>query len=372
MRRSEVEKFIRLATECSVYVSPAAPGLSDAELVEVGGRLGYQKGEIADTMRGSGLEMDPRSGRWLPSNPMWADFIFPVDPDFRNLDAFEFVRRHVRELARSEGESSARVDRDVLVELGAAKGLPRNDIEVAVAVLCLSELLREEDGVLRPAPGRAEWPLPSEQRAQARDLPRVSRPDDLRARVYTAVEDVVQRRSDGRSQSSESLDAFAGALADLGYGHFTMWWRQTLAELRRADPNLLPVSTVVLAAALVEGALSFVVRHARDLNLGVFRSSDFDGSPKQWRIDKLIKSASGGGETAVLDNGTRTRAELLVRARQRIHAGRMLSEYRGAPPDLRPEEARDAKQTANVVVRGVLDWLQRYPPSTKTPASQGR
>ena len=47
--------------------------------------------------------------------------------------------------------------------------------------------------------------------------------------------------------------------------------------------------------------------------------------------------------------------------RQRIHAGRMLSDYPGGPPDVRPDEARDAKATAEQVVRAILDWLQRNP-----------
>jgi hypothetical protein len=66
-------------------------------------------------------------------------------------------------------------------------------------------------------------------------------------------------------------------------------------ELRQADPNAAPVSTCVLAAALVEGALTFVVRHARKTGLAVFRSNDFDGEPRTWKIDELVRSASTGG-----------------------------------------------------------------------------
>jgi len=36
----------------------------------------------------------------------------------------------------------------------------------------------------------------------------------------------------------------------------------------------------------------------------------------------------------------------------------MLSLHSGGPPDLRPEEARDAKATAEIVVRSVVDWLR--------------
>jgi hypothetical protein len=65
----------------------------------------------------------------------------------------------------------------------------------------------------------------------------------------------------------------------------------------------------------------------------------------------------------------RLRADELVRTRQRIHAGRMLSELPQGAPDLRPEEARAAKAMAELVVRRVLDWLTRYPqgPDPQTP-----
>jgi site-specific recombinase XerD len=71
----------------------------------------------------------------------------------------------------------------------------------------------------------------------------------------------------------------------------------------------------------------------------------------------LVASAASGGPDAVLDLQTKARAETLIGTRQRIHAGRMLSDYPSGPPDLRPDEARDARGTAEQVVRAVLDWL---------------
>ena len=88
------------------------------------------------------------------------------------------------------------------------------------------------------------------------------------------------------------------------------------------------------------------------------------GVPRTWKIDDLVASAARGGDSAILDEPTRMRAVGLINARQRIHAGRMLSEFpTGSAPDLRPDEARDAKATAEQVVRRVLDWLERYPPA---------
>jgi hypothetical protein len=123
--------------------------------------------------------------------------------------------------------------------------------------------------------------------------------------------------------------------------------------------NSTPVAASVLDAALVEGALTFIAKHAQNLKLGVMGSKDFDRDPTTWKIDDLVKSAAAGQESAILDESSRRRTEALIRARNRIRAGRMLSDFpSGVVPDLRPEEA-----TADLVVRRVLDWLQRYPPS---------
>jgi hypothetical protein len=186
----------------------------------------------------------------------------------------------------------------------------------------------------------------------------MSKPD--RARAYPFVKDVIARRADGRPRHAEPLDAFADELERLGYGPFRLWWTQTVSELKLSNPSSTPVAAAVLAAALVEGALTFIVKHARAN--GQFQSKDYEKDPRGWKIEDLVASAASGGPTAVLDLQTKARAETLIRTRQRIHAGRMLSEYPGGPPDLRPDEARDAKGAVEQVVRAVLDWLQRNPP----------
>jgi hypothetical protein len=186
---------------------------------------------------------------------------------------------------------------------------------------------------------------------------------ETRAQVLPLVKDVIARRMDGRPQHAEPFEAFAERLQALGYKPFRLWWTQTVSELRRSDVQSSSVSVCVLAAALVEGALTFVVKHARARQLGPFRSSDFDREPRYWRIEDLVASATSGGDASILDTGTKSRAEALIRSRQRIHAGRMLSEHPTGVPDLRPDEARDARATAEFVVRRVLDWLERFPPA---------
>jgi hypothetical protein len=100
------------------------------------------------------------------------------------------------------------------------------------------------------------------------------------------------------------------------------------------------------------------------VDVGVLESRTFEGDPKTWKLDDLVTSAAMGRDAAVLNDVARRRAQLLIGSRQRIHAGRMLSEHPGGPPDIRPEEAREARETADLVVRAILDWLTQHPASS--------
>jgi hypothetical protein len=357
----EIISLLKAALECSVFINPTEPGLSYEEILEFGKRAGYQPGEVGDAALDAG-ERPPGYRRFIPdrmTRQTWTIY-FKEEPDYRNFAAFDFVVSELNDRVRADGMRNALVDRNLVVERAIAAGLQRNDIQVAITYLVLAEQLTEKDGVLRFAHNSGVHQLPSETLEQ---LTRAPMRKPTRARAYPIVKDIIERRTDGRSQYVEPLDAFAEQLDKLKYSAFRIWWKQTVAEFRRSDAQSSPVSASVLAAALVEGALTFVVQHARNLKLGVFRSSDFDGNPRTWKIDDLVASAASGSDTAILDTPTKNRAENLIKTRQRIHAGRMLSEFPNGVPDLRPEEARDAKATAEIVVRGVLDWLEKFPPA---------
>ncbi len=366
-RLVELHEFVKTALECSVYIAPTRPGLTHKELYEVGQRFEFQEGEIRDVIHMSAAPQSFGDERLLPrQESLRSDFHIVEDPDYRDLDAFDFACRQLQELARTMGAARAQLDHTVLVERAVASGIQRNAVETAIVFLIYSGHFVKKGGTLSFAQGRERYPLPSEQAqagAQMRGAAKIKKP--VRAKVYPEVRDVIERRSDGRASSAEALDAFADALDALGYGPFRLWWKQTVSELRRLEPSLMPVSVAVLSAALIEGALTFVVKHARDKGLGVFQSTTFkDKKPHQWSIDDLLKSAARGGESAILDNSASHRADELTTVRQRIHAGRMLSDHPDGVPDLRPEEARDALQTVDLIVRRVLDWLQKYPPNT--------
>ena len=366
-RVNEVAKFLRAALECSVFVSPTDPGLTYAEIMEVGARAGFQPGEIGDAL--PHVADQPRFGpRLFPGSStviMWSIYQHE-EPDYRNFAAFDFVYSELRAAVKAEGAQKARLEQSVLVERAIARGIPRNDVEVAITMSVMAEHLVEKDGLLRFASGHEHHPLPSEQRGRRAQAVR----HEARDQAYPIVRDVIERRTDGRRKHAEPFDAFADELDLLGYGKFRLWWKQMVTEARRGDTQTAPVSVCVLAAALVEGALTFIVKHARELGLGTMRSNDFDRDPRKWKLEKLVESASVGRESAILDPPTLVRVEELIRIRQRIHAGRMLSDFPGGTPDLHPEEAREARQTAELVVRRILDWLERYPPGAASVANE--
>ena len=360
-RQQQAIGFLISALECSVYISPAKPGLTYEELIEIGRRVDLQPGEISDVMS----QVTTRHwGTLILPNPEkvigWTFLNMIEEPEYRNIAALDFWSSSMTDSARANGTAHAKLDRDVTIERAAKRGISKHDMEVALAVELLCKHVVEIADVITLAGGRTMWPLASEQR-QSSPLGRIVR-NENRARAYPIVKDVIERRTDGRSRHAEPLDAFAEKLNSLGYGHFRAWWVQMVSELRRSDPEISAVSVCVLAAALVEGALTFAVRHGQSLNMGLFGSSKFKEDPRRWKIDDLVGSAaSSGGDAAILDQVTRLRADTLVASRQRIHAGRMLAEFPGGIPDLRPEQGREAKATADLVVRAILDWLEKYP-----------
>jgi hypothetical protein len=358
MINQEIISFLKAALECSIYISPLDSGLTYDELVEIGQRAGYLQGEINDALPHVGSRFFGKARVALSDQDtaIWPAF-FLEDPDYKDFDALDLVFNELNLLLRSEGEARAAIERTVLVERAIAKGIQRYNIEVAITWLVMAKMLVEKDGLRFAHRNGIGRQLPSTTRATHRH--KQSWPN--KARAHPFVKDVIARRSDGRPKHAEPLDAFAEELEKLGYRQFRMWWTQTVSELRQSNPSSTPVAVAVLAAALVEGALTFIVKHARAN--GQFQSKDYERDPRTWKIDELVASAASGGPTAILDLQSKARAETIIRTRQRIHAGRMLSDYPAGPPDLRPDEARDAKGGAEQVVRAVLDWLQKNPPS---------
>jgi hypothetical protein len=357
MHQQKIINFLNAALECSVYVAPKQTGLTYQELFEIGKVAGYQDGELGDAIEVALRSLEVVEKRFQPDPiPLWCYFGQPQNPDYRNVEAFDFLQSQINDLLKSQGKLGS-LERDVLVERAIAEGLSAHDMEVAITISVMCNTLVEKDGILRSKHGIVANELPSQVRKVSS-----MHPKPVLERTFPLVKDIVSRRSDGRPKQVEPLDAFADYLSALGYKPFRLWWIQIVAELRHTSSQSAPVSCLVLSAAIVEGVLTFVVKHARQLGLGVLGSKDFDREPNTWKITDLIKSAAAGQDSAILDERSRNRADELVQTRQRIHAGRMLASFPSGVPDLKPEQARDAKATAELVVRKVIDWLAKYPP----------
>jgi hypothetical protein len=361
----EITRFLQDAFESSIHLSPTDPGLTYEEIREVATRAELAAGEIEDALKSiSPDRSNTHPPKLLPSASMLillGHFSVAKQPEYRQIGAFDFLYSQLNAAVKEQGSDNAQLSRNVIVERAVAAGISQLHIQAAITICALSQQAVVDGDRVKPARGWRYEQLPSQQR-QTMPSPPINRLSEARGRAYAIVKDIIARRTDGRPKNAEPFDAFAEALDQLGYGHFRLWWAQAVAELRRTEPNSSPLSALVLAAALVEGSLTFVVKHARSLNLGVFRSSDFDGGPQTWKIDDLVASAARGGSDAIFNERTRSSAKKLVDTRQRIHAGRMLSEFPNGVPDLRPEEARAARATAEEVVRCVIDWLGGYPP----------
>jgi hypothetical protein len=357
-RMSDIDNFIVSALEASIFVAPRDHGLTSEELVEVGQRLNFRPGELNDAIVRARNE-----GGWAPRlriqrpSPMRlsADFNMPQKPDFRDIKAFEFVRTELVELAREVGAAGARLSRDILVERGAARGLDRQALEVAITVTVLDGILEEKDGLVGHPPGRLQWVLPTAQLGSSRREQAFDRP--WLAKSLPLVQDVIARRTDGRPAAANPLDAFEGVLAKLEQDRFRAWWVQKRGELRLLEPARQPVAVIVLGAALVEAALSFVVPRAQAA--GLMKSID-RSKPRLWRFPDLVKGAKSSDPAvrAILDERSAQRCLELNDARQRIHAGFLIDTVPNGPiPDLKPEQARDAVQTVDLLVRKVIEWL---------------
>lgn len=360
MQRNEIVRILETALECSVYHAPKDMGLSLDELVEFGSRMDIRRGELVDAITGQRLDRNQRN-RYEHGSTLVHKFMGPgmLNPDYRPMQEMDFIHHQLKEIARDGGAANARIARDVLIARAEKAGHSRHDMEVAIAVSTIARRVTETNNIVQFVQGMEQGPPPSETEKIHGGHNHHANP--IRESVNRLVADIVARREDGRPKSIDTLSEFSNRLDYLGYKPFRLWWMQLLSEMKTADNNTSSVTVSVLAAALMEGALTFIVRHAHSLNNGMFASKDWEREPNTWKIDDLLKAASGGGPDAILDQSSKLRAEALIRVRQRIHAGRMLTDHSNGVQDLRPEEARDARLTLEMVVRKILDWIDTHP-----------
>ncbi|MDY0001544.1 MAG: hypothetical protein RBU30_09640 [Polyangia bacterium] len=362
MHSMEVAKLLTQLLEASVYVCPKDHGLSGEELLEAGGQLGLKQGEITDSLRmlgGTHARYSYESQRYvLDQYGIDTDFHQKQEPEYRNPDAFEFARSYLNELAREVGQKRAQAPRDTIVAAAVQGGIPEHDVDVAITALLINGLLEESHAGVGLTKSGASYAMPSAQLKEMEN--RHGIPARTRARLeecYVAVKDVISRRSDGRPPASQPFQAMESMLDSIGQERFRLWWTRTVAELKLANPAHQATTISVLSASLAEAALAFVVTKAQEKGLMV----NLGSKTTQWKFVDLLRAAqSGAADKVILSQPLYERGKRLNEIRQRIHAGHLMNEYpSGNIPDLKPEEAREALETAEQLVRQVLEWLER-------------
>lgn len=360
-RDVEIRRFIATALGSSIDLSPLDPGLSLDELCTIGEQLGFGRGELQDELyqRDYG---QAHSGRRYLLPVSDASFVAATgDPrPWRRVEGFDFVKTQFLEVARQKGKAFARVPLETLLTRATAAGVATNDAETAVGWFLASRDLVLEGDMLTAKPSFVanDWLASrtlehNRSHGSHREGPEQ---DVYSSRVHQLVEDLIERRTDGRPSRANPLDAFADVLADLGYPGYVVWWRQTVREWKYLDPQAAPISRLVLSAALGEAALSFVARraHGSGLTMGKLDTARTD---RKWQFRELIRTAKQGARP-ILDGDLGGRCERLNERRQRIHVGRFLSvDATASELDLRPEEVSEASETVRRLVRAVLDWL---------------
>src|SRR5262245_22729566 len=104
-----IDDAISSVLEASVVVSPRDHGLSREEVFEIAERFGFKRGEIGDALarisRGHLVGAKLRI-QHLGPNKLSNDFNWGMDPELRDVNAFNFVRTELIELAREVGEQN--------------------------------------------------------------------------------------------------------------------------------------------------------------------------------------------------------------------------------------------------------------------------
>ena len=75
---------------------------------------------------------------------------------YRNVAAFDFVFAELRQSERAHGAANAKMERSVMVERAVSLRLPRLDVEAAITIMIMNEILIEKNGVLGFASGKSK------------------------------------------------------------------------------------------------------------------------------------------------------------------------------------------------------------------------
>jgi hypothetical protein len=130
-----------------------------------------------------------------------------------------------------------------------------------------------------------------------------------------------------------------------------------VAEWQDLDDRRNPASVLVLSGSLCEGALAFFA--ASDIHTGLTMTQKLPSDPRQWKLEALI-GAGATGQRALLIDPLRQRLIELNERRKIIHPGSFIELVQPVRkvPEIRPEQAIEARNVVKLLLRTIIDWLE--------------
>lgn len=193
-----VVKFLHAALECSIYVSPTDPGLTFSELAEAARRADFLEGEINDSIPHVAMQTFGPRNRKVQLDKQQAVMLqmFHVmeEPDYRNPAAFHGVFTVMRQVTRELGIANAHIERPALVEKVINDLVTENDVQIAIAILILNEILCDKDGIVSFTRGKESYGSPGDH-GNLQVIRMGSMRKDARARAYPIVKKVIEDRN---------------------------------------------------------------------------------------------------------------------------------------------------------------------------------
>lgn len=288
----EIISFIKAALECSVYICPLSPGLEYNELVQAAENAGFFEGEINDAIpQAVTLYWGAGNTKILPRKEdtiILSVIAYPEEPDYRNPVAFHRVFEEMRLLVRQKGIANAQTERSALVGKCVTQQASTHDVQVAIAILTLNEILEAKDCIIRFARGKESWGSPGDQANQAK-MPiggRFQRP--ARARAYPIVQGIIAAR-DQPATSTVTEDAVQAAAAELPKLKNDEWISasKALDLLGRRPGNYIAICTRAHAGIVKTRAKLFIRDKERfeniELPLDFWWARGHEALTQNWR-----------------------------------------------------------------------------------------
>lgn len=365
MVHTEVAETIKLGLEATVYESPDAEGLSRREIIELCERFGFREGEILDALgqlqNGQKVEEFFRHDLiTLPQDYIYflvAHFGFKEE-DPRNLRLMAGILQCLEKDAKDLGRGNVSISVSTLARrLAEEFQVSEQDVRVHIRLLekyrCFSI---SGDYIEKPNQNSCSPKFVESISAGQRE----GRRDGRRfAQIRGTVREIISRRNSGKPISTDPIKAFEEKFDLLKAKPLYAWWNAMVAEWKDLDDRRNSVSVLTLSASLCEGALAFFA--ASGIHSGLTMTQKLPSDPRQWKLEALISAASTGGTTALLVDPLRQRLVELNERRKALHPGSFiqLSIPLQKVPEIRPEQAVEARSVVHLLLRTIVDWLAR-------------